>query len=69
MAPKPMVDGLYPTNHAQHETLEITHGFNDWFESGFYVFTSITGGQGWQWVGDHIRPRVPFRRNGTGPWG
>src|ERR1700690_4108412 len=25
-------DGVYPTNHAEHETIEITHGFNDWFE-------------------------------------
>jgi Putative MetA-pathway of phenol degradation len=55
---KTIVDGVYPTNHAEHETVEITHGFNDWFECGFYIFTSITEGQGWQWVGDHIRPRV-----------
>jgi hypothetical protein len=50
-------DGLYPTNHAFHETIEITHGFTDWFETGFYIFTSARSGQGWQWVGDHIRPR------------
>ena len=54
---KEMVDGLYPTNHAEHETIEITHGFTDWFETGFYIFTSARSGQGWQWVGDHIRPR------------
>ena len=39
---KTIVDGVYPTNHAEHETVEITHGFNDWFECGFYIFTSIT---------------------------
>jgi hypothetical protein len=51
--------GVYPTNHAQHETLELTQGITNWSEVGFYVFTSINGnGQGWQWVGDHIRPRV-----------
>jgi len=55
---KTIVDGVYPTNHAEHETVEITHGFNDWFECGFYIFTSASAGQGWQWVGDHIRPRV-----------
>jgi hypothetical protein len=54
---KTVVDGMLPTNHAEHETLEITQGFSDWFETGFYVFTSIQPGQGWQWVGDHIRPR------------
>src|SRR3984957_14728565 len=54
---KTIVNGVYPTNHAEHETIEITHGFNDWFECGFYIFTSVTEGQGWQWVGDHIRPR------------
>ncbi|HXW61475.1 MAG TPA: hypothetical protein VEJ45_02675 [Candidatus Acidoferrales bacterium] len=51
-------DGIYPTNHSLHETVEITHGVNDWFETGFYIFTSAHSGQGWQWVGDHIRPRV-----------
>jgi len=55
---KTVVDGVQPSNHAVHETLEITHGFNSWFETGFYVFTSIQPDGGWQWVGDHIRPRV-----------
>jgi hypothetical protein len=52
------VDGLLPTLHAFHETLEITHGFSPWLEVGFYVFTSARNGNGWNWVGDHIRPRV-----------
>jgi hypothetical protein len=55
---KAVVDGMYPTEHQLHETLEVTHGFNDWFEVGFYVFTSADSRVGWQWVGDHIRPRV-----------
>jgi len=55
---KTVVDGVIPTNHAEHETLELTYGWNSWFETGFYVFTSINPGYGWQWVGDHIRPRV-----------
>jgi hypothetical protein len=55
---KSLIDGVYPTNHQQHETLEITQGINDWSEVGLYVFTSLQDGRGWQWVGDHIRPRV-----------
>lgn len=55
---KETVDGVLPTHHAFHETLEITHGFTPWFETGFYVFTAARSGYGWQWVGDHIRPRV-----------
>ena len=51
-------NGARPTDHAVHETIEITHGFNDWFETGFYIFTSLRSGDGWDWVGDHIRPRV-----------
>jgi hypothetical protein len=35
---KTVVDGQYPTEHQLHETLEITHGFNDWFELGFLRF-------------------------------
>lgn len=55
---KDTVDGVLPTEHQWHETIEITHGVTDWFETGFYIFTSAASGQGWQWVGDHIRPRV-----------
>lgn len=52
-------DGTYPTNGQEHETVEITQGWNNWFETGFYIFTSIgPNGQGYKWVGDHIRPRV-----------
>ena len=54
---KTVENGVLPTNHAVHETIEITHGWNDWFETGFYIFTSARPGQGWDWVGDHIRPR------------
>jgi len=52
------IDGVYPTNHQEHETLELTEGINSWSEVGFYVFTSEQNGHGIQWVGDHIRPRV-----------
>src|ERR1035438_5105233 len=64
-----IVDGVYPTNHAEHETVEITHGFNDWFECGFYIFTSTTEGPSWQWVGDHIRPRVAVPKKWHWPVG
>jgi hypothetical protein len=52
------IDGVYPTNHQEHETVELTEGLNEWSEVGFYVFTSEQDGHGVQWVGDHIRPRV-----------
>lgn len=52
------INGVAPTNHTEHETLEITQGINEWSEVGFYVFTSEQNGSGVQWVGDHIRPRV-----------
>ena len=55
---KDVIDGVLPTNHAEHETLEITHGFNEWFETGFYLFTSIQSDGSWYWVGTHIRPRM-----------
>jgi len=55
---KTVMDGVQPTEHAVHETIEITQGFNEWFETGFYIFTSVQPNGGWQWVGDHIRPRV-----------
>lgn len=50
--------GMLPTEHQQHETIELTQGINDWSEVGFYIFTAERNGNGVQWVGDHIRPRV-----------
>ena len=50
--------GVLPTQGAFHETLEITHGFSGIFEVGFYLFTSARSGDGWQYAGSHIRPRV-----------
>jgi hypothetical protein len=55
---KTVMDGVLPDNHALHETLEITQGITSWFETGFYIFTSYRAQEGYQWVGDHIRPRV-----------
>jgi hypothetical protein len=52
------INGVIPTNHQQHETLELTEGITNWSEIGFYVFTSEQDGHGVQWVGEHIRPRV-----------
>ncbi len=50
-------DGELPTNHAIHETLEITHGFSEWTELGFYWFTAVPARGSYQWVGTHLRPR------------
>jgi hypothetical protein len=66
---KKVQNGVLPTNHAAHETIEITHGFTDWFEVGFYIFTSARNGQGVQWVGDHIRPRVRIPKKWNWPVG
>jgi hypothetical protein len=51
-------NGVVRSQGAFHETLEITQGWTPWFETGFYVFTSIQPDSTWEWVGDHIRPRV-----------
>ena len=50
-------DGVLPTLHAFHETVEITRGFTPWFEVGFYTFTTIQPHGGFEYVGNHIRPR------------
>lgn len=55
---KQTIDGVYPTNHQEHETIELTQGLTKWAEVGFYIFTSEQNGHGVQWVGNHIRPRV-----------
>lgn len=47
-----------PTNHVIHETIEITHGWTTWFETGFYIFNSVGSDGRTAYVGSHIRPRV-----------
>ena len=32
--------GMLPTQHQEHETIELTEGINDWSELGFYIFTA-----------------------------
>ncbi len=52
------VDGVAPTNHATHETLEATLGLNAWSEVGAYVFTSMQSGAGGAWAGNSVRYRL-----------
>jgi hypothetical protein len=66
---KTVMDGMLPTNHQLHETIEITHGFTDWFETGFYIFTAEQSGLGIDWVGDHIRPRFAIPKKWNWPVG
>ncbi|HLZ87260.1 MAG TPA: hypothetical protein VKQ52_08470 [Puia sp.] len=49
---------VLPTNHVFHETIEITHGWNSWFETGFYFFNTLGNDGRTNYVGSHIRPRV-----------
>ena len=44
--------------HYLNESLEITHGFSNNFEVGFYVFTTLSPGGKYQYLGSHIRPRI-----------
>src|SRR6202035_5188374 len=52
------IDHVLRTQGAFHETLEITQGITSWFETGFYVFTSIQPDTKREGVGNHTRPRV-----------
>jgi hypothetical protein len=55
---KTIEDGVLPTNHVFHETIEITHGWTPWFETGFYFFNTLGSDGRSAYVGSHIRPRV-----------
>jgi|SRR5579883_1898384 len=61
--------GVQPDLGAYHETLEVTRGFSDWFETGFYLFSSARSGEGWRWAGDHVRPRARVPRSWGWPVG
>lgn len=53
-----IVNKVLPTQHVEHETIEITHGWNSWFETGFYIFNTIGSNGRTAYVGSHIRPRA-----------
>ena len=50
-------DKIFPSDKILHETLEITHGFSDFFEVGFYFFNAIGSDGRTGYAGSHIRPR------------
>jgi hypothetical protein len=50
-------DKIFPSDKIFHETLEITHGFSDFFELGFYFFNAIGSDGRTGYGGSHIRPR------------
>lgn len=64
-----VLNGVLPTDHTFHETLEVTHGFAEDFEVGWYLFTSTVRGDGAQWVGTHVRPRVRIPQSWEWPIG
>lgn len=66
---KNIIDGVRPSNHALHETLEITQGITDNFEIGFYIFTNYTSPYGYRYVGSHIRPRIQIPQKWNWPVG
>ena len=51
---KKIIEGVLPTNHVFHETIEITHGWTSWFETGFYFFNTIGNDGRTAYVGSHI---------------
>ncbi|GAC1426885.1 MAG: hypothetical protein NVS1B13_22840 [Flavisolibacter sp.] len=59
-------NGVLPTHHILHETIEITHGFTPCFEVGFYIFTAFGNEGRSNYVGSHIRPR--FRVPDSWQW-
>ncbi|MCX6300212.1 MAG: hypothetical protein NTY72_14095 [Bacteroidetes bacterium] len=55
---KSMLQGVRPSFHTLHETIEITHGVSEDFEIGFYLFTNYSAQYGYKIIGSHIRPRI-----------
>jgi hypothetical protein len=71
---KTVEDGMLPTNHAEHETLELTQGINDWRASttgqklastSLRAFSRMADGSGWAIIS--VRA-YEFLRSGTGRW-
>jgi hypothetical protein len=63
------VNGVLPTHHMLRETIEITHGFTENFEIGFYLFNAIGSDNRTAYVGSHIRPRISVPKRWNWPVG
>lgn len=51
----------FPLHHQSHATLEVTHGFTNYFEcAGYFVTAAHVPGEGSRVVGWRIRPRFRF---------
>ncbi|MBS1665929.1 MAG: hypothetical protein JST58_00990 [Bacteroidetes bacterium] len=66
---KQTTNEVLPTNHMLHETIEITHGFTNFFEMGFYFFNAIGDNNRSNFVGFHIRPRIAAPKSWNWPIG
>lgn len=66
---KNIKEGVRPSYHAFHETIEITHGITNNFELGFYLFFNYTSTYGYKILGTHIRPRIKAPDNWNLPMG
>lgn len=55
-------DGICPTQHILHETIETTHGFTPWLETALYLFNAVGNDNRTTFVGSHLRVRMsdPF---------
>ena len=54
--------GEFPLDRQSHATLEVTHGFTNYFEcAGYFVTAAHVPGEGTRVVGARIRPRMRFR--------
>jgi len=60
---------VLPTNHMLHETIEVTHGFTNIFEVGFYLFNAFGNDDRTAYVGSHIRPRIMAPKQWNWPVG
>jgi hypothetical protein len=66
---KGVEEGVYGNHHQFHETLEITHGWTKYFETGFYIETApYVPDVGAKFTGWHIRPRFSFPESKSFPF-
>ena len=61
--------GVLATQHMGHETIEITHGFTPWFETGFYLYNALASNNRSGFAGTHIRPRFAIPETWKWPFG
>jgi hypothetical protein len=62
-------DGIVPTHNLAHETIELSYGWNNWCQTGVYLFNAVGDNDRTSVAGFHVRQMFAVQQSHTMPVG